>query len=109
MEHEQRQGAVERTVLEGQVASICLPDLDARVAVALDRRLHKDGRVVDCDDLPEFGRPREREGQAAVAAADVDNPFAGGKPGEIDEQGRELPAPAAHELLIGGRIVDIEA
>ncbi len=35
--------------------------------------------------------------------------FAIGKPREVDEQGRKFFAPAAHELLIAGRIVDVEA
>jgi hypothetical protein len=109
VEHEKRQGAVEPAVLEGQGAGIRLPDLYARVGVAPDRLLDEDGRIVDRGNLAEIGGPGEREGQAAGAAADVENLFAAGQPREVDEQGREFLAPAAHELLIAGRIVDVEA
>ena len=59
-------------------------------------------------DLAEIGGLGQRESQAASAAADVKNLFAVGKPREFDEQGREFLAPAAHELLIAGRIMNIE-
>ena len=75
MQHEQRQRAVERAVLEWQVASIRLTDLHSRVGVELGRFLHEQGGIVDRDDLAEPGRLGQREGQAAVAAADVENPF----------------------------------
>jgi hypothetical protein len=43
--------------------------------------------VVDRDNLPENGCPGEGEGQAAVAAAEVNDLFVFGEPREIDEQG----------------------
>ena len=85
VEHEQRQCAVERTVLEGQGAGIRLPDLDARIGIAPIRRLHKDGRIVDGTDLAEIGGLGQRESQAAGAAADVKDLFAVGKTREVDE------------------------
>jgi hypothetical protein len=109
VEHEQRQGAVEGAAVEGQGAGIRLPDCYSRVDVAPDRLLDKDWRIVDCGNLAEVGGPGEREGQAACAAADVENLFAVGDPREVNEQGREFLAPAAHELLIAGRGVDVEA
>ena len=109
VEHEQRQCAVERSVLEGQGAGIRLLDLDARISVAPICRLYEDGRIVDGADLAEIGELGQRERQAAGAAADVKNVFAVGKPHEVYEQWREFIAPAAHELLIAGRIVNVEA
>jgi hypothetical protein len=69
----------------------------------------RDGRIVDRGDLFEIGGAGERKGQAAGAAADVENLFAVTNSREVDEQRRELSAPAAHELLIAGRIVNVEA
>jgi hypothetical protein len=85
MEHKQRQGAVERAVLEGQVAGIRLPDFNPRVGVAPDHFIDKDVRIVDRGDLAGVGGAGEREGQAAGAAADVENLFAIGSPGKVDE------------------------
>jgi hypothetical protein len=75
MQHKQRQRAVEQAIVERQVSSIRLANLDPWVSVEPGRFLHEQGRIVDCDDLTKPGRLGEREGQAAVAAADVENPF----------------------------------
>ena len=73
------------------------------------RLLHENRRIVDRNDLAEIGDRGERESQAARAAADIENVLAVGKSREIDEQGRKLSAPTAHELLIAGRFANVEA
>ena len=75
MQHQQRQSTVERAIFERQVASIRLADAYPRIAVELCRLLYEQGRIVDRDNLLGPARLGEREGQAPVAAADVENPF----------------------------------
>ena len=84
VEHEQRQGAVERAVLERQGAGIRLPNPYPRVGVTPNRFLDKDRRIVDRGNLSDVGGPGEREGQAAGTAADVENLLAVFNPNESD-------------------------
>jgi hypothetical protein len=100
VEHQQRQRAVERIALERQSAGVRLLNSYSWIGVAPDRFLDEDRRIVDCGNFIEISGPRERERQAAGAAADVENLFAVGDPREVDEQRCEPLTPAAHQLLI---------
>ena len=108
MQHEQRQCAVEHAIAEGKIAGIRLVDIYPRVGVAPDRFRDEHRRVIDCFDLAEIGVLGQRECQTSRPAADIENFFPVSKPCEVDEWERKPLTSAAHELLIAGRIVDIE-
>ena len=109
MEDEERQGAVEPAVRERNGAGIALRDRDPRIRVPPLRLRDEHGRIVDRRDLGHVGCRRQREGQAAGAAADVEHPLAVRDAGEVDERPRQHPAPAAHEPLVAGGAADGEA
>ena len=51
---------------------------------------------------------RQREGQAAGAAADFEHLLAIRDAGMVDEQRRQMPAPASHQLFVIARVAGIE-
>jgi hypothetical protein len=108
VQHEHGHGAIEGSIAERQGHGIRLLHGHARIGVALPRRLDKGGSVVDGMDGSGFGPARELECETSSAAADVEKRFARGDPRELHECRRQLAAPARHELVVAGCLMNGE-
>src|SRR4029077_19865672 len=93
---------------EAELGRVALLDPDARIRVPRPGRVDVDLGVVDGGQLLEIDRARQGEGEAAGAAADLEQPLTRCGPGVLDEERREPAAPAAHDLLVAIRIAGVE-
>jgi hypothetical protein len=108
MQHQERQRPVEGAVVEGQRAGVGVLEFEARVGAGGARGLEIELGIVDRGQRRRILPREQREGEAAGAAADVDQPLALADAGEVDEQRREPPTPAPHHLLVGGGVASVE-
>src|SRR5215218_8590463 len=101
MQHQQRQHPVEAGLWEGHRTGVTHLESEMWIAGPTPRIVY-----VVCGDIkpadPAGGRPAgEREGQAAGAAAKIEDAFRADRADEVEEGLCEPLAPAPHLLLVG--------